>query len=226
MEGKSESAIDQTVPNQSSKSNTLDILNVVFNSLSKIISPAIFRTLYDYLIYSNYCSNIKNENSKSTTTHNEYVHGQRNHKYEGFKYGFFNASYNSCEVIAIHNVKVYLGIDTTLPDTIKDIQLLGGMWLYGVFGSYPHISQRAFDYYEIDYTKIDSMSDMTENGMYLLTYCKDANLLNGIHTVAVEHKNDKYMAYNLYGSTADVDEFEVSDYENGFICGYFVGQNN
>lgn len=128
----------------------------------------------DYILAAhNYKHNSEIENGyreKGLGYGRNFVYGQGYITYKDYLYGFYNDGYNTCEIIAIHNVKVYLGMESTLSQTIYDMPIAGGMWLYGYWGSSPGDIPVLLKEYGIGFTDIYSVEEMTENGMYIVSF--------------------------------------------------------
>ena len=75
-----------------------------------------------------------------------YVPDQTDERYSGLRYGCRPFSYNGCETIACYHALLSLGVGGSSMSDAKKCTLwsvmayLGrhGMWLWGLFGTYPH----------------------------------------------------------------------------------------
>ena len=170
------------------------------------------------LAESNYNNNSQLDSSLDTSTENRIIDSQNSSNIEQFDYGFFSASYNGCEAIAIHNIKVLLGKKSSLSETIGEIQATGGMWLLGVFGSNPYRIPNVLSSYGIPYSAIYSPTEMTAEGLYVISYWNKNNA--GIHTVAIKYDENGYYAYNKGKNKTS----NPSTYASNFICGYYMGK--
>lgn len=117
-------------------------------------------------------------------------------------------------MIAIHNAKYLLGMESTLADTVRNTQKAGGMALFGVFGTYPW---KIDDIEGINYKRIEK-DDLKKPGVYIITYNYDGSVLNGAHNVAVRVYEDGNKVYNDNVSTITEDYWDI----RGFIGGYRV----
>ncbi len=172
---------------------------------------------------SNQVNNARIDNDKSTTTHNIIINNQKKAPITDFNYGVRPANKNGCEAIAIHNAKVLEGVDSTLTDTFADIQDHNGMWLFGIFGTYPHIADDVIEDSGLNCTLVN-LSEMTAPGTYIISYWNEP-IRDGIHTVAISYNGYEYTVYNTCKNCRD-GEFATCDtldeFKKGFICGYHI----
>lgn len=136
-----------------------------------------------------------------------------------FMYGFFPAKWNGCKAIAVHNAKVLMGIESSLSETMTDFQSVGAMIGYGLFGSDPNLIGRVLEKEGIGYSRV-TINEMTESGVYIMSYWNSSSIWDGLHTVAVYYDGSTYMAYNTQGSARKI---EILDYSDRYICGYYLG---
>ena len=169
---------------------------------------------------SNYAFNSAVDSNSETTTKNKLVTDQNGATGDNFRFGRYDARYNACETIAVHNAKVLSGMDSTLSQTMYDCQSQGAMLIEGYFGCNPLALGKVLDFYGIDNSSIQ-LSDMNLPGIYIISFWNEEPLKNGLHTVAVSYDGNTYTTYNLGGvSTQNPNEYIHQGY---FICGYKVG---
>ena len=173
------------------------------------------------LFKENYEHNSKLDNTAETSTNNRIVNDQQGTTGQNFKYGRHMASWNACETIAIHNAKVLLGMDSSLSKVMLTCQMLFAMIGDGYFGTNPRAIGRVLKHDGIEYSNVD-LSDMTQEGIYIISFWNPGVPFHGLHTVAVCYDGTTYTTYNYsgygqlyYGSPLDYAEF--------YICGYYLG---
>lgn len=176
--------------------------------------------MYRKLSHRNYAHNSIIDGNPSASTHNRLVNDQNGATGRLFKYGSFYAGWNACEAIAVHNAKVLSGIDSSLSETIKDFQAAGAMILRGVFGSNPHAIGRVLKAEDIEYSKV-RLNDITQEGIYIISFWNDNVFWKGLHTVAVRCKGKAAIAYNLRGD-GKPRPITLSAYSKSYICGYRI----
>ena len=166
-------------------------------------------------VRQNNANNKALDKNPQTTTRNKIIRDQHADEYVGFKYGLYNISWNGCEAIAIHNVKLLKGMESDLSQTMIDCQNADIMFGYGLFGSVPKRIGRVLDRYGIAYQKISSIDEISEYGTYILSYWNGARLFSSLHTVAVVYSEDGYEILNDPTDFTDIKEKK-------FICGYYI----
>ena len=188
--------------------------------LAIIIIVIIYDTGEYFIAKSNYKRNRQLERTDSLG----FINGQALGIYKNYRYGLFTNGRNTCETIAVHNAKVYLGISSTLSQTIYDVQKCRGMWLFGTFGTLPFRTDEILDSYKIGYKRVKKPQEMTEEGMYIISFWVKRKMAWGMHTVAVVYDGQMHTAYNLYSNRREIRRIIPNDYEKTFICGYYLGK--
>ena len=188
-----------------------------------IASEAALITGVNHMVaYKNHSKNSAVDSDTSTSTNNKIINDQNGTTGKNFEVGDHSASYNSCGAIAIHNAKVHSGIDSTLSDTIADLQTSGAMiGVTGSFGFNPYAFSSVLKASGLSYTPI-SLADMSNAGLYVITYWNSDNLMDGAHTVAVFFDGTTYVTYN-YSGNGTPGYLSPFDYAENFIYGYQVG---
>ena len=169
----------------------------------------------------NYEHNSKIDSNPDTTTKNRIINDQNGVTGESFKYGKYMASWNACETIAIHNARVLRGMDSSLSDVMLACQLSLGMIGDGYFGTNPYAIGNVLERYGIEYTNVN-LSDMAQEGIYIISYWNPGIPFNGLHTVAVSFDGTTYTTYN-YSGYGELYYGNPADYARFYICGYYLG---
>ena len=173
------------------------------------------------LLEENYRHNSEMDNDPETTTQNRIINDQNGITGKSFKYGKYMASWNACETIAVHNAFVLLGMDSCLSGVMLSFQLNGAMIGDGYFGSNPYSIGRVLADYKVPYSSV-ALSEMTQTGVYIVSFWNPKLPFEGLHTVAVYYDGTQYSAFNLHGDGA-IYTFVPSEYRTRYICGYYLG---
>ena len=112
-------------------------------------------------------------------------------------------------------------MESTLTDRINDFYSTWAINGYGALGSNPYEIGRVLTRNGIDYTRVD-INEMSGSGVYIISYWTGKKLRSPLHTIAVFYDGTEYTAYNLYGY-GNTDTIDPADYENLYICGYYLG---
>lgn len=126
----------------------------------------------------------------------------------------YNVDGNGCGAVAIHNVKVLKNKESTLSETIKDVQMNMGLVFNGCFGVNPYRVDTILKKSGLTATPI-TIDDMNRSGVYLLAYWNSENIRDGAHFVAVQYDGKSYTTFN--GEKSNPQE-----YAKRLICGYYV----
>jgi hypothetical protein len=170
---------------------------------------------------SNYYHNSAVDSDPETTTQNKLINDQNLETGKNFKYGNYDVAWNGCEAIAVHNAAVLLGKESSLSNTIKDFQYCLAMIGDGYLGSNPYVIGRVLDKRGIPYVRV-GLDEITQKGIYIISYWTDGVLRSTIHTVTVVYDGSTYTTYNLYGR-GKLHQGSPADYASDYICGYRVG---
>ena len=159
---------------------------------------------------SNYKNNMAAENNPdAVSTRNQLIKSQSATGFaDHYEYGLQSAKENGCEVIAVHNVKVTLGIDSTFGDTALQFQSVGGMWLYGFLGSTPQSIGMVLKMNGIDYSMV-SANEITDSGTYVVVYWSSAPK---IHTAMIHNGITTNGTYS----------YDSDTYKQKLICAYKI----
>ena len=170
----------------------------------------------------NYVRNTQVDKNKTTTTQNKLINDQNNKSGIGgnFRYGFYPASHNACETIAVHNAKVLKGINSNLSSTMLEFQKSQAMVGGGFLGSNPYSIGKVLNNSGISYSRV-GLNEMTEPGTYIISYWNGTPCMSSLHTVAVDYNGISYFTYNLEDGVSYKDP---SEYASNYICGYYLGR--
>ena len=127
-------------------------------------------------------------------TQNQYVYYQTT----AYKYGNGTSDYNGCGPIAVHNAKLLLGMDSSMPATIERMERLDVTCLNGTWGTNPWKIGKVLASYGIEYSTVE-LDEMTQEGVYIVSYWNQ-EILGGAHNVAVYFDGNTYTSYNVYAT--------------------------
>ncbi len=182
----------------------------------------LFRTVYALmtriLMKRNYTHNSKVDADPFTTTHNRILNDQNGDTGDNFEYGGASVQHGGCGAIAIHNVKVLAGMESTLSETIKDCQDAGAMLVSGFLGTAPWKIDTVLEGYGINSTPV-GLNEITSPGTYVISYFHS----RGAHTVVVVFDGDSYTTYNRYGN-GKLFYNPPETFASNYICGYYLGR--
>ena len=169
---------------------------------------------------SNYADNIAAE--EKNPTFGTLINNQNSFKDGSFKMGSYNASYNGCGAIALHNAKVLLGIDSTLTETINDIHLSKALKYGGILGIDPRDIGTVLFNSGIDYSLL-WQKDFSKKGVYIIEYFHSKNIFDGAHFVTFVYDGKNYTTYNLK-CDGDIYIGDPNNYIGAFALGYYLGE--
>lgn len=158
----------------------------------------------------------------TTTTRNKLIKDQNGQTGGNFQYGFYPASHNACEPIAVHNAKILSGKDSSLSETMKDFISCGAMIGDGFFGSDPYAIGKVLKSSGLSYTKVTA-NQLSNEGIYIISFWNCNPPWNGLHTVAFEYYDGIYTTYNLFGDGYDSYLIPSDYFGDRFIIGYYIG---
>ena len=174
--------------------------------------PTEVSSYLDSVVKQNESNNIALDNNPQTSTKNQLIRSQHGYYTHGFKYGLYNASYNACEVIAIHNAKILMGMDSSLSQAMIDCRNAGAMVGYGVFGSKPRAIETVLKQYGFTVSSISGFDEIRQDGVYIVSYMEGLK----IHTVTVQVVDGVYSSYNAGADIRDIMNTKP------FLRGYYV----
>lgn len=154
------------------------------------------------------------------STKNRIIHHQNSKAGAMYRFGLYHASFNACEVIAVHNVKVLQGRESSFSATAADFQRAGAMVGLGIFGSNPYLVGRVLKRSGIPYCRL-GRGELRGPGIYIVSFWNEGAPWKGIHTVAAEYDGKTFRFYNN-GSWSRKEAAGSLFYEKNFICAYFL----
>ena len=111
------------------------------------------------------------------------INGQALGAVSKLRYGICRMSFNGCEVIAVHNALVYLGIPKPLTDIAFYMERF--RVLMGFFGCNAYKLGKALKHF----------------GAFIITFWTGRRLLSSVHTVFCIRKENGIEVYNRYNSS-------------------------
>lgn len=134
-------------------------------------------------------------------------------------------SFNGCEVIAVHNALLLMGIDSDLEKLVAKFKQNHLVIMFGLFGSRVKKLHKVF-HAPVNVTIINRTNKDTafnKDGVYIISFWNTNPPFHGIHTVAMQVKNGKTLTYNLYSNTTSPLNIHPSIFAgNRFIIGYKI----
>ncbi len=115
------------------------------------------------------------------------------------KYGLCRMSFNGCEVIAVYNALVYLGIPVPLHETAFYMEKY--RMLMGIFGCNPFKIGNALRYFGGEFSRPTS-DDFGE--AFIITYWTGRRFLSSLHTVFCIQTESGIDIYNRFNSCPTV----------------------
>lgn len=119
------------------------------------------------------------------------INGQACGAVSGFRYGICPMSFNGCEVIAVHNALVWLGI----PQKLADIAFCMERFrvLMGLFGCNAYKIGKALSFFGAENIR---SRDMAESSAYIVVFWTKIPFLSSIHTVFCVRTDSGTEVYN------------------------------
>lgn len=176
----------------------------------------------------NYKTNSEKDAEAASSTFNRLINDQCGLTGRAFRYGRFSADYNVCEVIAMHNVRVMLGQNSCLSETIRSVQNRGGMFCQGKWGTkISHIGTIMKNEYGLPSKAIRKIENIDRDGAYIISFWNDRkNILKGVHTVTLCIDKGTFTLYNCSPANRTVAldyKAFVSRFKRGFIIARYFG---
>lgn len=131
------------------------------------------------------------------------INGQALGAVSEMRYGICRMSFNGCEVIAVHNALVYLGI----PQPIAEIAFYMERFkmLLGFFGCSPFKLGRALKHFGAESVKAKSPGYAEA---FIITFWTGKPFLSSIHTVFCIRTDKGITVYNRYNSSHSAELFK------------------
>lgn len=131
------------------------------------------------------------------------INGQACGAVSAFRYGLCRMSFNGCEVIAVHNALVWLGIPQKLADIAAYMERF--RMLMGIFGCSPFKIGRALTHFGAVNKKI---KDPAEASAYVVTFWTKIPFLSSLHTVFCVKTENGTEVYNSSNGCTEVKIYE------------------
>lgn len=131
------------------------------------------------------------------------INGQACGAVSAFRYGLCRMSFNGCEVIAVHNALVWLGIPQKLADIAAYMERF--RVLMGFFGCNAYKIGKALSHFGADNKKIKSPADASA---YVVSFWTKRRFLSSIHTVFCVKTENGTEVYNSSNGCTDVRIYE------------------
>lgn len=119
------------------------------------------------------------------------ISGQACGAVSGFRYGICPMSFNGCEVIAVHNALVWLGIPQKLADIAFRMERF--RVLMGLFGCNAYKIGKALSFFGAENTR---SRDTAESSAYIVVFWTKRPFLSSIHTVFCVRTDNGTEVYN------------------------------
>lgn len=160
---------------------------------------------------------------------NTVINGQGCGEVAKMKYGFFNMSYNGCEMIALHNSMVLLGKNSDLKEVCREMyshcQVLSGL-----LGSNPCFLGSFYKRRSITFRKTynynEFFNSLESTPVAVLSFWNKNKPFHGLHTVTVQLTDGKIRVYNRYNNRDYPYDYksreELLPKKSDFICGYLI----
>ena len=131
------------------------------------------------------------------------INGQACGTVADFRYGLCRMSFNGCEVIAVYNALVWLGIPHKLADIAAYMERF--RMLMGLFGCSPFKIGRALSHFGAECKKI---KDPSQASAYVVSFWTKRRFFSSIHTVFCVKTENGTEVYNSSNSSTDVRIYE------------------
>ena len=147
---------------------------------------------------------IKRYNIRHNTGSNELpecgkmINGQAIGAVAGLRYGLCRMSFNGCEVIAVHNALVYMGIPRQVSEIAGYMERY--RMLIGIFGCSPYKIGKALRHFGCVCKRKRYPDD---SGAFIITFWTKRPFLSSLHTVFCVRENGAFRVYNLYNDCPD-----------------------
>ena len=166
----------------------------------------------------NYRHNLRNE---KPGTSGRLIGDQNGKTGEDYRFGLVKARGVACEVIAIHNAKLLLGMDSDLTTTIRDAQNVFAPVLFGILGTDVYAIGRILRREKVPYERV-GRGGMERDGVYIVSFWNSGNPFDGIHTVCFLKGSEGHVSFNQGRGLISL--VPPSVYARRFICAYYLGK--
>lgn len=152
----------------------------------------------------------------------QYIFGQGSLK--GQRLYCAKANLTACEVVSVYNAMIRLGKGVSYGRVKREFLRQGALTLFflGFFGGNPYSVGRVLKGMGLSYEKVTPEKTDRE-GTYVISFWngrRDPSL----HTVMCVRDGGKFSAYNLHSNDRCPRAFNVKEYGELFIRGYYLGR--
>lgn len=128
----------------------------------------------------------------------EMINGQGMGPTASLRYGICHMSFNGCEVIAVHNALVYLGI----PQQLRDVAFFMEKYrvLMGFFGCNAYRLGKGLEHFGAQSTRTRDVSLAESAEAFIVTFWTKLPFLSSIHTVFCVRRRAGIEVFNRYNN--------------------------
>ena len=193
---------------------------IYYDNLSKT------QRAYEHLVY-NYLVVLE---SLILASKGSYIYGQGVGYVAKLKYGCKTLSYNGCEIIAMYNALIKLGKTKPIYDIIFDAETKGGLWLDGLFGTFPNYIGTYLKQLGIKTKKYYMAKTIDKNkkkgDIFIVVYNHTVAMLHAVMVEVISKK--EILVYNDYNTATKAIKYKsfldmISQRGNYIVVAYKVG---
>lgn len=140
----------------------------------------------------------RNEGLLKHTEFGRMINGQGVGEVSHYRYGICRMSFNGCEVIAVHNALVYLGIPQKLSDIAFYMERF--RMLFGFFGCNPYKIGKALEHFGAEFKKSRSAENA---GAFIIVFWTKRPFLSSVHTVFCVRREYGTEVFNVYNRCSE-----------------------
>lgn len=126
------------------------------------------------------------------------INGQALGEISQMRYGLCRMSFNGCEVIAVHNALVYLGIPRPAAEIAAYMERF--RMLFGIFGCSPYKIGKALAHFGASFQRRKLPEDAEA---FIMIFWTKRPFLSSIHTVFCTREKNGVRVYNVYNNCAE-----------------------
>ena len=142
--------------------------------------------------------NIRRNASVKPPETGKMINGQALGEVAELRYGLCRMSFNGCEVIAVHNALVYLGIPRPAAEIAAYMERF--RMLFGIFGCSPYKIGKALAHFGAAFQRRKLPEDAEA---FIVTFWTKRPFLSSIHTVFCTREKNGIRVYNIYNDCAE-----------------------
>lgn len=125
----------------------------------------------------------------------EMINGQGVGAVSKLRYGICHMSFNGCEVIAVHNALVYLGIPRPITEIARYMERF--RVLIGFFGCNVFRLGKALSHFGASFTRAKTPGNAKA---FIISFWTKRPLISSVHTVFCIREEKGIMVHNIYNS--------------------------